>query len=39
NLPRHSHDVGRLNDHCIVIVGGMSTHEQCLNNVEVFCTT
>lgn len=36
---RHGHDVAKLNDHCIVVIGGVSTFEKCtLNKVETFCT-
>ncbi|XP_037825196.1 uncharacterized protein LOC119613271 isoform X2 [Lucilia sericata] len=39
NLARHGHDVATLNDHCIVVIGGVSTFEKCtLNKVETFCT-
>ncbi|KAM7347147.1 uncharacterized protein ACRADG_006807 isoform 3-T3 [Cochliomyia hominivorax] len=36
---RHGHDVAKLNDHCIVVIGGVSTFEKCtLNKVETFST-
>uniref|UniRef100_A0A1I8PEI8 BTB domain-containing protein n=1 Tax=Stomoxys calcitrans TaxID=35570 RepID=A0A1I8PEI8_STOCA len=39
NWPRHGHDVGLLNDHCFVVIGGVSSMvERTLRQVETFCT-